>query len=130
VHLAYRVELMRLNGIVMQALMGATLGTAALFTIVSRGWARVFAAAGAVLGLVTFLVTRFGNVPINAEIRAWAAGDLAPDHLDRLRVWGLFHDIRVTTAVGAFALLIVAAGLTRQRVARESQPPVAAHHGG
>lgn len=123
VHLTFRTQLMTLNGIVMQALMGATVTTAVLLAIVSRARARACAAGAAVLGSATFLVTRFGNVPINGEIKAWAAGDLAADYLDRLRTWGVFNDIRVATAVAAFVLVIVAADLTRRNAPAPPRVP-------
>jgi uncharacterized membrane protein len=113
VHLTFRTELMNLNAIVMQALMAASFLTSAGLAVAARGRARACAAAAAVLAMATFLVTRFGNVPFNAEIRAWATGALAADYQDRLAIWGVFNDIRVAAAVGAFALVVAAAGLLR-----------------
>lgn len=113
VHLTFRTELMNLNAIVMQALMAASFVTSAGLAIGARGRARACAVGATVLTVATFLVTRFGNVPFNAEIRAWAAGALVPDYQERLATWGVFNDIRVATAVGAFALVIAAAGLLR-----------------
>jgi uncharacterized membrane protein len=104
---------MNLNAIVMQALMAASFVTSAGLAVAARGRARGCAVGATVLTLATFLVTRFGNVPFNAEIRAWAAGALVPDYQERLATWGVFNDIRVATAVGAFALVIAAAGLLR-----------------
>lgn len=107
VHLTFRTELMTLNGIVMQALMAASFAGACWLTVVTRGRARAGAVAATVLTAATFVVTRFGAVPINDEIRAWAAGALAADHEERLRVWGVFNDIRVATAIGAFVLVVL-----------------------
>ncbi|RKT83436.1 hypothetical protein SAMN05421805_10578 [Saccharopolyspora antimicrobica] len=47
-------------------------------------------------------------MPRNA---AAPAGGLAPDYQERLAVWDTFHDIRVATALGAFALVIIAVQL-------------------
>jgi uncharacterized membrane protein len=113
VHLTFRTELMKQNAIVMQALMAASFVTSAGLAVAARGQARVCAAAATALAVATFLVTRFGNVPFNAEIREWTAGALAPDHQDQLATWGVYNDIRVATAVGAFALIAVAAGALR-----------------
>lgn len=111
VHLAFRTELMNHNGVVMQALMAASLAAAVWLAVVAgrtrtRRWALI--AAG--LTTATFLVTRLGNVPINGEIRAWAADGAPDDYLDRLVVWGVFNDIRVSTAVAAFVVIVIALG--------------------
>lgn len=113
VHLAFRTELMKVNGIVMQALMGAAVLTCAWFAVTARGRARTLGIAASVLAVTAFAVTRFGNVPINGEIKRWQAGDLAPDYLDRLRTWDTFNDIRVAAAVAAFVLLLLAVDRAR-----------------
>jgi uncharacterized membrane protein len=113
VHLTFRVQLMTRNGVVMQALMAVSFAGAVWLAAATRGRVRACAVGAAALTAATFLVTRFGNVPINDEIRAWAAGALAPDFQERLQVWGVFNDIRVTTAVAAFALLVAAAAVVR-----------------
>jgi uncharacterized membrane protein len=111
VHLAFRTELMNHNGVVMQALMAASLGAAVWLAVVAgRTRARRWALIAAGLTMATFFVTRLGNVPINGEIRAWAAGEVPDDYLDRLVVWGVFNDIRVSTAVAAFVVIIIALG--------------------
>jgi uncharacterized membrane protein len=108
VHLTFRTELMTRNGVVMQGLMAVSFGAALWLAVAARGRVRAGAAGAAALTGVTFLVTRFGNVPINAEMREWAAGALAPDFQQRLLVWGAFNDARVATSVAAFGLLLVA----------------------
>ncbi|MEV0705546.1 DUF1772 domain-containing protein [Saccharopolyspora sp. NPDC050389] len=115
VHLAFRVELMKVNGVVMQILMAAAVATSGWLAFSVRGRARTPAIAATAFAVASFLVTRFGNVPINQEMKRWAAGQLAPDYLDRLAVWGTFNDIRVATALTAFVLVIIAAGLTGAR---------------
>jgi uncharacterized membrane protein len=115
VHLSFRTTLMRQNGIVMQALMAIAFSTSIWLAVAARGKARICAAGAALLVGVTFLVTRFGNVPIHAEMKAWAAGALAANYQDRLETWRMFNDVRVATAVGAFVLLLVAADLVRHR---------------
>lgn len=111
VHLAFRAQLMNHNGVIMQALMAASLGAAVwLAAVAGRTRARTWALTAAGLTTATFFVTRLGNVPINGEIRAWAAGEVPDDYLDRLVVWGVFNDIRVCTAVAAFVVIIIALG--------------------
>lgn len=114
VHLAFRTELMKMNGIVMQALMAAAVAASGWLAISTRGRARTVSIGAVGFALASFLVTRFGNVPINQEMKVWAAGALAPDYLDRLAVWGTFNDIRVATALATFVLVIAAAELARR----------------
>jgi uncharacterized membrane protein len=113
VHLTFRVELMNRNAVVVQALMAVAFGAALWLTIAAGGRVRVCAAGATALTAATFLVTRFGNVPYNEEMRRWLAGSLAPDYQEQLQVWGVFNDIRVATAAAAFALLIAAVTIIR-----------------
>lgn len=126
VHLTFRTTLMRLNGIVMQTLMATAFATSVWLAVAVRGRARISAAGAALLIVATFLITRLGNVPIHAEMKAWAAGALAANYQERLEAWRAFNDIRVATAVGAFVLLLVAADLARGRRRRPSPTDSAA----
>ncbi|MFI9256044.1 DUF1772 domain-containing protein [Streptomyces sp. NPDC053069] len=104
--LDFHAELMKMNGITMQATMAVSaLSTLALATSV-RGRARVLASAAGFLTVSSFLITRFGNVPINGRIKQWAATAPPPDHAEILRRWELFNDARTATAALAFGLLI------------------------
>lgn len=108
VRFTFHVALMRVNGPVMQSLMAlAVLGTLVL-AVQSRGGRRRVAACATVLVILSFLVTRFGNVPINQQIKRWAVGTPPADYADILRRWELFHFTRTGCAVLAFILVIVA----------------------
>jgi hypothetical protein len=113
VHLTFRVALMSRNGVIMPALMALSFAAAVWLAVAADGRVRACAAVAAALTAATFLVTRFGNVPLNDEMRQWAAGALAADHMDRLQVWGVMNDIRVATAVAAFGVLIAAVVVVR-----------------
>jgi uncharacterized membrane protein len=107
VRLTFHTALMRMNGPVIQTVMAlAFLGSVAL-AVTNRGGQRWTAAAAAALVLVSFLVTRFGNVPINADIKVWAATAAPPDHASILRRWEIFNMVRTVAAVAAFGLLLV-----------------------
>jgi uncharacterized membrane protein len=117
VHLAFRVALFAHNGVVMPVLMGLAFAGAIWLALAGEGRMRALAAAAAVLDVVTFAVTRFGNVPVNDEVRAWLADGPAPDYTERLAVWGAYNDVRLATALGAFGLLAVAVAAVRSPVA-------------
>lgn len=108
VHLEFRTTLMHTNGIVMQTLMGASVVTSFTLAALLRSTPRWWAVGAGSLALTSFLVTRFGNVPINGIIRTWSAQSLPADHAELLARWNMFHDIRTGAAVAAFVSLIVA----------------------
>ncbi len=106
VRLTFHTTLMRMNGPVMQTAMAlAVLGTAAL-AVLSRGTARYLAGAAGLLAAASFLVTRFGNVPINGQIKVWAATTPPPDYRTILDRWEMFNVIRSLAALVAFLLVI------------------------
>ncbi|TDC40956.1 DUF1772 domain-containing protein [Micromonospora sp. KC213] len=107
--LDFHTELMKTNGITVQGAMAvSTLSTLAL-AVLARGRARVLASTAGLLTLASFLITRLGNVPINAHIKQWAATTAPADHPEILHRWELFNDARTVTAVTAFALLTLLA---------------------
>jgi uncharacterized membrane protein len=117
IHLVFRTELMKSNAPLMQTLMGSALATSVWYALAIRDKARWAAAGAAVLALISLVVTRFGNVPINLEIKEWARGPLDPGYQDRLRAWEALNDARVAAAVGALVLLVVAVDLSRSGAA-------------
>ncbi|WP_424217264.1 anthrone oxygenase family protein (plasmid) [Streptomyces sp. BI20] len=107
--LSFHAELMKTNGITMQAAMAvSTVGSLAL-AVLARGRTRLAAGAAALLTLGSFLITRLGNVPINGRIKQWALGPVPADHAEILRRWELFNDLRTLTALAAFTLLVLTA---------------------
>jgi uncharacterized membrane protein len=113
VHLTMRVALFAHNGVVMPVLMGLAFAGAVGLALATRGRGRAGAAAAAALTAATFLVTRFGNVPMNDEMRGWLAAGPAPDFRDRLQVWDAYNDVRLLTALAAFAVLAAAVAWAR-----------------
>ncbi|MFD4869659.1 anthrone oxygenase family protein [Streptomyces sp. NPDC058412] len=109
--LSFHAELMKMNGITMQAAMAvSTLSSLALaLATLTRGRARLIAGAAGLLTLASFLITRLGNVPINGRIKEWALTSAPADHAEILRRWELFNNLRTLTALTAFALLITLA---------------------
>ncbi|MFJ4525471.1 DUF1772 domain-containing protein [Streptomyces sp. NPDC088810] len=104
--LDFHTELMKMNGITMQGAMAiAALSTLALAAL-TRGRTRVLTATAGLLTVTSFLITRFGNVPINGRIKQWAATTPPADHAKILSRWELFNDARTCTAIAAFAILI------------------------
>lgn len=126
VRLTFHAALMTMNGPVMQTAMGLTAVSTGALAVLSRGVSRLVAAGAAGLAVITFLVTRFGNVPINGRIKEWAVGQVPSDHLEILQRWDTFNLVRSSTAVTAFvAVIVIVTVLDRtRRVATDA--PVAA----
>jgi uncharacterized membrane protein len=66
----------------------------------------------ALLGVTCFLVTRFGNVPINGIMRSWSPTSPPIDWLQKLHRWDVFNSIRTIAAIGTFLCVSFAAQLT------------------
>lgn len=107
VRLTFHVALMRMNGPVMQSLMGLSVLSLVALAVLSQGIARRLAAVAAALVVTSFVVTRFGNVPINQKIKVWAVEGAPADHGAILHRWELFNDVRTGAALLAFVLLLV-----------------------
>ncbi|MGW1769473.1 anthrone oxygenase family protein [Streptomyces sp. NPDC002073] len=107
--LSFHARLMEMNGITMQGAMGLSALSAATLAAMTRGTARWLAGGAGLLVLASFLITRFGNVPINGRIKEWAVTTAPVDHAEILDRWEAFNQARTGTAFAAFALLILLA---------------------
>ncbi|KUL55504.1 hypothetical protein ADL22_01055 [Streptomyces sp. NRRL F-4489] len=107
--LDFHTELMKMNRITMQGAMAVSALSAVALAALTRERARVLTAAAAFLTITSFLITRFGNVPINGRIKQWAATAPPAGYAKILSRWELFNDARTCTAMAAFALLILLA---------------------
>ncbi|MFE9322115.1 anthrone oxygenase family protein [Nocardia sp. NPDC052278] len=106
VRFTFHTALMRVNGPVMQSLMGLAVLSTLILAMRSKSSPRWIAAGASALTFISFLVTRFGNVPINQQIKRWAVGTPPSDYADILRRWELFHFTRTGCALIAFILVI------------------------
>ncbi|MEV0294059.1 DUF1772 domain-containing protein [Nocardia sp. NPDC050710] len=110
VRFTFHTALMRVNGVVMQSLMGLAVLSALYLAVRSQGRARWIAGGASALTFTSFLVTRLGNVPINQQIKQWAVSGPPSDYADILRNWELFHFTRTGCALVAFLLMIAVVG--------------------
>ncbi|MGW0183154.1 anthrone oxygenase family protein [Nocardia sp. NPDC003345] len=103
--LGFHAELMRNNSVTMQTAMVLAAVSCVALILLLPPRARVLAAAAATAVIGVFLITRFGNVPINQQIKAWA-GDSASADPAALARWDRFHLLRTLAAAAAFGLII------------------------
>ena len=80
------------------------------------GFYLLVAATGAVLAVA--LITIFGNIPLNNQIKTWSISAPPPRWVELSAQWWQFQTVRTIAAVGGMALLIVAV-LIRRSVPRE-----------
>lgn len=106
VRFTFHTALMRVNGPVMQILMGLTVLSTLVLAARSTSRARRLSAAASALAVTSFLVTRLGNVPINQKIKVWAVSGPPSDYATILHRWELFHFTRTGCALIAFVLVI------------------------
>ncbi len=106
--LSFHAELMKMNSPVMLTAMGAAALSSLALALQTSGAERRLAVGATALTGVSFLVTRFGNVPINAQIKEWAVTSPPADYIEILHRWDLFNRTRTTTAVVALVLLVIA----------------------
>jgi uncharacterized membrane protein len=120
VHLNYRDALMRHNGIYMQIAMAASILAPIWWALTMDGRknSRWLATSASLLAALSFVVTRFGNVPINRMIRTWSAIAPPADYERLLNRWMMFNDLRTATAVIGFACIIFATVSFRGHLAR------------
>ncbi|MGX1881775.1 anthrone oxygenase family protein [Streptomyces sp. NPDC055287] len=129
--LSFHAELMKMNSPVMQTAMVAAALSSLALALRTRGRERLLAVGATVLTVGSFLITRFGNVPINARIKEWAVTSAPADHVEILQRWDMFNRMRTSTALIAFILLVITAVATfkdRSEPGSEAPEPDEARH--
>jgi hypothetical protein len=106
VRFTFHTALMRVNGPVVQSLMGLAVLSTLVLAVRSTARLRWVSGSASVLVVTSFLVTRFGNVPINQHIKRWAVGTPPADYAEILHRWEIFHFLRTGCALAAFVLVI------------------------
>ena len=109
-HLQYRVALMGHNSIYMQSLTAIAIITPVWLAVVSKEGkrGRLLAVLGALAALLSILITRFGNVPINHLMRKWNDMGAPSNWPEILHHWDLANYARTGFAIGSFILIIIA----------------------
>jgi uncharacterized membrane protein len=106
VRFTFHTALMAVNGIVMQTLMGLTIASCLVLALLTRSRERWIAGTATGLVVASFLITRFGNVPINQKIKVWAMTSAPDDYAEILSRWEAFHFARTACALAAFLLIV------------------------
>ncbi|WP_189248887.1 DUF1772 domain-containing protein [Streptosporangium pseudovulgare] len=107
VRLTFHTTMMKVNEPVMQSAMALAILTTFGLAITGRGRTRRTALGAGALTLTSLLITVFGNIPLHARFRKWAAGPIPEDYAQVFQRWELFHTLRTLTALAAFMLTIL-----------------------
>ncbi|WP_027945093.1 DUF1772 domain-containing protein [Amycolatopsis taiwanensis] len=121
VRLTFHTALMHLNSPIVQTAMAVTVLSSLALAVLSRGASRYLAGAAGLLAVASFLITRFGNVPINGQMKIWAVTSPPPDFRSILDRWEMFNVMRTVTALLAFILIItIVVGVTKSSSKRDA----------
>lgn len=126
VRLTFHSALMQMNGPVMQTTMALAALSSLALAVLARGAHRYLAGAAGALAVASFLITRFGNVPINGRIKVWAVTTPPADYATQLQRWETFNVVRSLTALAAFVLVIAIASRMARTSPAEPVLPVTA----
>ncbi|MFI7671564.1 anthrone oxygenase family protein [Nocardia sp. NPDC049526] len=108
IQISFRVPLMNRNAPLMPPLMASVLISCATLAVLVRGRQRLVAGLAGASALACLLITFFGNVPINTEIKTWNPVALPADSADVLDRWNMYNDMRSIAAIAPFLLLLAA----------------------
>lgn len=121
VHFTFRDALMRHNGVYVQIVMALSIPDSALVRLHDSRlkWQAFTGNIGVALAATSFVVTRFGNVPINQMIKTWSAATPPPGYKELLGRWLAFHNIQTVTAVVSFLCVVIAETIFKKALRRE-----------
>jgi uncharacterized membrane protein len=116
VHIPMRASFAKLFGRVMPFWMGGSTLLSLLLLLPferldERAW--YFAAVAAAIQVVAVVFSLIGPVPINNRIIKWTPEALPDDWQAQEHRWDLYHWIRTSGLVVAFAILVLSVGIDR-----------------
>ncbi len=117
VHLKYRVPLMNHNAVYMQLLTAIAIIAPVWLAIISKQIIRqrIYAFSAGAAALISILVTRIGNVPINHLMRTWNATEAPANWPGILHQWDIYNYIRTGFAITSFVLIVIASQVKENR---------------
>jgi uncharacterized membrane protein len=123
VHLTFRSTLMKHNDVVFQSLMIASIITSILFTwrIRSLKHVSIFTGFAAILAITAYLITYFGNSPINSQIKFWLETSPPKNWVKTLKTWDFYHTCRTAAAIGSFIMILIATFFKKQLFKKQFQ---------
>ena len=84
--------------------------------------ARIWCAAAIFLVVTILLITPFGNVPINKEMKNWDTFTPAAVYEAKMQIWELYNSVRTIAALVSFICLLVTGLLDKNFTGNKCQP--------
>lgn len=121
VHLCFRATLMKHNDILFQSLMIIAIITSIWFTwrIRSLKYVSIFTGFAVILAITTYLITFFGILPINSQLKIWVQTSPPKNWIKILKTWDFYHTCRTATAVGSFIMILIATFFRKQLLKKQ-----------
>ena len=109
IHLAFRTKLMQHNKVLVMLLVLCQIGFNIIYLYQVRNIrvANLLCLTACIFTVISLVITRFGSVPINMQMKTWNPSSPPPDWLLVLRKWDFYNAIRTITAIGSFILLLI-----------------------
>lgn len=109
IHLQFRTTLMNHNKITVMALVLLAILANILYCFAVRKKSILFGFCliALILTTISLLITRFGSVPINIEMKTWNAAAPPVNWLMILAKWDIYNEIRTVTSIGSFICLLL-----------------------
>jgi len=120
-HLNFRFILMKHNDIFYQSLLCFSIISTIWFTWRIRFYKHIFIFTGfaAILAVLTYLITYFGNMKINDQIKIWLQTTPPENWVSILKTWDFYHTFRTLTAMGSFMMILVATFFKKQLLKKQ-----------
>ncbi|WP_317125452.1 DUF1772 domain-containing protein [Flavobacterium aquicola] len=107
---------MKHNDVVFQSLMIISIISCIWFTwrIRSLKHICVFTGFAAMLAITAYLITSFGTLPINAQLRTWTQTSPPKNWVKILKLWDFYHTCRTVAAIASFIMMLIATFFKKQ----------------
>jgi uncharacterized membrane protein len=109
IHLRFRTALMKHNSVIVMSLVLLAIAVLGIYTWQMRKFKAAFwlCCLALLFTFASLVITRFGSVPINMEIKTWDPISPPGNWLEILNTWDLYNMIRTATSFGSFIFLLV-----------------------
>jgi uncharacterized membrane protein len=110
IHLSFRTALMGHNKTIVMALVVLAIVPLGFYTWQIRKvkTVRTLISMAFLFTIISLVITRFGSVPINLQIKTWNPADPPANWLQSLSTWDFYNSIRTVTSIGSFICLLIA----------------------
>ncbi len=120
-HLLFRFTLMKYNDVYFQSLLIFTIFFTVWFTWRLRFYKHIFIFTifSVFLSILTYLITYFGNMQINEQIKIWLQTAPPENSIEVLKTWDFYHTCRTFSALVSFIMILMATFFKKQLLKKQ-----------